>query len=70
MMRAALLTLLLVAVPAWAISRDDAARIAQERTGGKVLAVEQQGTLFRVKVLKSNGEVVILKIDAGSGEVR
>lgn len=69
MMRAALLTLLLVAIPAWAISRDDAARIAQERTGGKVLAVEQQGSLFRVKVLKGNGEVVILKIDANSGEV-
>ncbi len=70
-MRALLLTLMLAALPAWAdVGRDDAARIAGDQTGGRVLSVERQGNTWRVKVLKKNGEVVILQVDAGNGEVR
>ena len=39
-MRALLLTLMLAALPAWAdVGRDDAARIAGDQTGGRVVWV-------------------------------
>jgi uncharacterized membrane protein YkoI len=59
-------------MPVWAdVSRDDAAAMAQRATGGRVLSVDQAergGRLvWRVKVLTSRGEVVVVLIDAASG---
>ncbi len=64
--------MLTLSLPAWAnVSRDDAAAMAQRATGGRVLAVDQidrGGRLvWRVKVLTSRGEVIVVLIDAASG---
>ena len=64
--------MLALSVPAWAdVSRDDAAAMVQKATGGRVLAVEsaEQGgrPVWRVKVLTSQGEVIVVLIDAASG---
>ena len=63
-----------LAAPAWAdVSRDDAASIAQQAIGGRVLAVdrsERDGrTVWRVKVVTAQGEVKVLLIDAASGRM-
>lgn len=70
----ALITALMLALslPAWAdVSRDDAAAMVQQATGGRVLAVNQaqrEGRLvWRVKVLTPMGEVIVVLIDAASG---
>ena len=67
--------LLGVRVPVWAeVSRDAAASLAQQASGGRVLAVEKlerQGQIFwRVKVLTAAGEVRVVLVDAASGRVR
>lgn len=64
--------MLALSLPAWAdVSRDDAAAMVQQSTGGRVLAVDQaqrEGRLvWRVKVLTSKGEVIVVLIDAASG---
>ena len=64
--------LMALALPAWAdISRDDAATVAQQLSGGRVLAVEKterEGRpVWRVKVLTPQGEVKVILIDAASG---
>jgi len=63
---------LTLATPAWAeISRDQAAAAAQRETGGRVLSVEKtastRGTVWRVKVVTTKGEVRVVFIDAASG---
>ena len=69
-----LVTILLMALapPAWAeVSRDDATSLAQQTTGGRVLAVEKierEGRpVWRVKVLTAQGEVKVVLIDAATG---
>lgn len=64
--------MLVLSLPAWAdVSRDDAAAMVQQATGGRVLAVDQaqrEGRLvWRVKVLTPKGEVIVVLIDAASG---
>lgn len=64
--------MLMLSLPAWAdVSRDAAAAMAQQATGGRVLAVEQvqrEGqTVWRVKLLTPQGEVIVVLIDAASG---
>jgi uncharacterized membrane protein YkoI len=64
--------MLALSLPAWAdVSRDDAAAMVQQATGGRVLAVDQaqrEGRLvWRVKVLTPKGEVIVVLIDAASG---
>jgi uncharacterized membrane protein YkoI len=64
--------MLALSLPAWAdVSRDDAAAMAQKATGGRVLAVDQaqrEGrTVWRVKLLTPQGEVIVVLIDAASG---
>jgi hypothetical protein len=44
------------------ISPDAAARVIQNRHGGRVLAVQQDGSGYRVKVLK-DGEVRIFQVN-------
>ncbi len=67
--------LLLLSAPAWAeISRDGAAAAAQRMSGGRVLAVEKSGSgseaVWRVKLVTPQGEVVVILIDAASGQAR
>ena len=64
--------LMALAMPAWAdLSRDDAAAVAQQASGGRVLAAdmaEHAGRpVWRVKVLTPRGEVKLILIDAVSG---
>lgn len=64
--------MLTLSLPAWAdVSRDDAATIAQQATGGRVLAVDQTQRdgrpVWRVKLLTPQGEVIVVLIDAASG---
>jgi uncharacterized membrane protein YkoI len=64
--------LMTLTLPAWAdISRDDAATVARQASGGRVLAVEKterEGRpVWRVKVLTRQGEVKIVLIDVASG---
>ncbi|MBK5206056.1 MAG: PepSY domain-containing protein [Polaromonas sp.] len=64
--------LMALALPAWAdVSRDDAATVAQQASGGRVLAVEKSERegrpVWRVKVLTPQGEVKVILIDAASG---
>ena len=64
--------LMAMALPVWAdVSRDDASTVAQQVSGGRVLAVEKterEGRpVWRVKVLTPQGEVKVILIDAVSG---
>nr|MDP2191000.1 peptidase [Rhodoferax sp.] len=64
--------LMALALPAWAsVSRDDAAAVAQQASGGRVLAVEKterEGRpVWRVKVLTPQGEVKVILIEVASG---
>jgi uncharacterized membrane protein YkoI len=65
--------LLALALPAWAaVSRDEAAGIAQRAaSGGRVLSVEKSEAdgraVWRVKVVTAQGEVRVILIDVASG---
>lgn len=64
--------ILALSLPAWAdVSRDAAATMAQQATGGRVLAVDQtqrEGRpVWRVKLLTPKGEVIVVLIDLVSG---
>ena len=64
--------LMAMAMPTWAdVSRDDAASVAQQASGGRVLLVDKTEhagrPVWRVKVLTSQGEVQVILIDAVSG---
>lgn len=66
--------LLALGTPAFAdASRDQAAAVAQQVTGARVLAVEKAEidgrAVWRVKVLSAQGEVSVVLIDAASGRV-
>jgi uncharacterized membrane protein YkoI len=64
--------LLAATAPAWAdIGRDQAAAIAQQQTGGRVLAVERANAggrpVWRVKVVTPSGEVRVILLDVATG---
>jgi len=64
--------LMALAMPAWAdVSRDDAASVAQQASGGRVLSMEMAEyagrPVWRAKVLTPQGEVKVILIDAVSG---
>ncbi|MBA3057911.1 MAG: PepSY domain-containing protein [Gammaproteobacteria bacterium] len=66
--------LLALGTPAWAdVSRDQAAAVAQQASGARVLSVEKAEmdgrAVWRVKVLSAQGEVRVILIDAASGRV-
>jgi len=56
-----------------AISAQQAARIAKNKFGGKVLKVNNSGSKkkpsYRVKLLKDNGHVISVNVDGQSGRV-
>ncbi|MDQ2695767.1 MAG: peptidase [Pseudomonadota bacterium] len=62
-----------VAAAAAVSSADEAAAVARDATGGRVLAVqtERRGDVlvYRVKVLLGDGRVQIITVDGGSGRV-
>jgi uncharacterized membrane protein YkoI len=68
--------LLLAAVlPAWAaVSRDDAAAVAQRETGGRVLAVDRADAggraVWRVKVVTPRGDVLVILVDVATGRTQ
>jgi uncharacterized membrane protein YkoI len=57
-----------------AVSRDDAAAMAERASGGRVLSVERADSggrpAWRVKVVTGRGEVRVILIDADSGQPR
>ena len=67
-----LAALLVAAAPAWAdVGREQAAVIAQQQTGGRVLAVERAELggrpVWRVKVVTAAGEVRVILVDVATG---
>ena len=52
------------------ISRDRAAEIARNATGGRVLSVELRGGTYRVKMLLDGERVRTVRIDARTGKLR
>lgn len=67
--------LLALAFPALAdVSREDAAAIAQQQAGGRVLSVDrtEQGgrAMWRVKVVTAQGVVTVIYLDAATGRAR
>lgn len=51
------------------ISAGQAANIAQSATGAKVLAVKFQRGYYRVKLLRANGVVFSVRVDAYNGRI-
>lgn len=55
------------------ISADQAATIVRNSTGGRILSVERQdkkgGSVYRVKVLMSDGRVRVIRVNADSGKI-
>lgn len=55
------------------MSAQQAARIVKNRFGGKVLKVSSSGSRsnpsYRVKLLKDNGHVISVNVDAESGRI-
>jgi len=48
-----------------------AARIVKSRVGGKVLKVKNNGNSgYRVKVIKNNGHIINVNVDAKTGKVK
>lgn len=63
---------LVAALPAWAdVGRDQAAAVAQQASGGRVLAVERSDAggraVWRVKVVTPSGEVRVILVDVATG---
>ena len=50
-----------------AISKQQAASIAQQSHPGRVLAVKYSNGIYRVKILSSKGEVRTIRVDANTG---
>ena len=68
-------TLMVASNLAWAdLSRDDAATVAQQASGGRVLSVEKSESsgqpVWRVKVVTAAGEVRVIQVDVATGQVR
>lgn len=50
-------------------SSKQAAQMAQGRFGGKVLKVQKRNEGYRVKLIKSDGNIVSVYVDAKSGQI-
>lgn len=50
-------------------SSQQAAQMAKARFGGKVLKVQKQDNGYRVKLMKSDGHIVSVYVDARSGRI-
>jgi uncharacterized membrane protein YkoI len=52
------------------VSLDQAVALVQQQTGGRVLDARAQGDGYRVKVLTRTGDVIVVFVDAKTGDVR
>lgn len=50
-------------------SSTQAAQVAQRRFGGKVLKVQTQKSGYRVKLIKKNGHIISVFVNAKSGKI-
>jgi uncharacterized membrane protein YkoI len=50
-------------------SSNQAAQLAQSRFGGKVLKVQSKKSGYRVKLIKKNGHIIAVFVDAKSGRI-
>ncbi|WP_168427277.1 PepSY domain-containing protein [Candidatus Colwellia aromaticivorans] len=50
-------------------STKQAAQLAQRRFGGKVLKVQSQKSGYRVKLIKKDGHIISVFVDAKSGRI-
>ena len=50
-------------------SSKQAAKLAKSRFGGKVLKVENKKAGYRVKLIKANGHIISVYVDAKTGEI-
>lgn len=65
----------LLPVASAAVSRDEAATLAQRKVPGRVLAVERglhvdNSVIYRIQVLTAAGEVRLVILDAETGRIR
>ena len=51
------------------ISKQKAAAIAQSEHPGRVLSIKRKATSYRVKILSTDGELRIIRIDARDGKI-
>ncbi|MFB1000560.1 MAG: PepSY domain-containing protein, partial [Colwellia sp.] len=47
-----------------------AAKVAKGRFGGKVLKVQKKKSGYRVKLIKTNGQIVSVYVDAKTGKIK
>lgn len=50
-------------------NREQAAQMAKNRFGGKVLKVQKQKSGYRVKLFKADGHIVSVYVDAKTGRI-
>jgi uncharacterized membrane protein YkoI len=51
-------------------SSKQAAKVAQRRYGGKVLKVQNKKSGYRVKLIKTNGQIISVYVDAKTGQIK
>ena len=51
------------------VSKQQAAGIAQQYIAGRVLKVTFDGSVYRVKIVSSSGDVVSVLVDGNTGEI-
>ncbi len=51
------------------ISKQQAAQLAQNKVPGRVLSISREEDSYRVKILRKSGEVVIVFVNATTGDV-
>ena len=52
------------------ISSQQAASIVQSRYGGKVLKVQKNQSSYRVKLIRQDGRIISVSVDAVTGKIR
>jgi uncharacterized membrane protein YkoI len=53
-----------------AVSKEQAATLAQQRYPGKIVKVQTEQQNYRIRVLQSDGRVVTVLVDGRSGQVQ
>jgi len=51
------------------ISKQQAAKIAQQYVTGRILKVSSDGNVYRVKIISQSGDVVSVFINANTGQI-
>ena len=67
-----LITLLCVSSVIYAgkISKNEAANSAQRAYSGRVLSVKLKKSFYKVKIINSNGQVRVIRVNAKSGQIQ